>query len=250
MLQRWSCAYRDDTYHAAIDTNNGTEAQNKLLKYSYMPKQKSMTLSGIACLLVDRFLPDAHHNYVLANVKVTEWYRRYKIFVREFLRGRPRSVILHCLDRQTKARKYDMKDVTPTTSKGVFEVNKINGSKHMVDFGCNANSPSCTCKDWIHWHIPCKHFFAIFNHMPEWNWSSLPQDYLESAYLSMDADAVSTYFQPEDSTSDSVNHEPSQRLEGDGCHEPDCDAPENPPSKVTGYVYVFNCTFMHKYVCV
>ena len=119
VLQRWSRAYCDDTYHAAIDTNNGPEAQNKFLKYSYMPKQKSMTLSGIACLLVEQFLPDAHRNYVLANVKVTEWYQ---CFVPEFLRDRPRSVILHCLDRQTKARKYSAKDVTTTMRDGVLEV--------------------------------------------------------------------------------------------------------------------------------
>ena len=41
-------------------------------------------------------------------------------------------MILHRLDQQTKAGKYDAKDVTPTTSKGVFEVNKTNGSKHVV----------------------------------------------------------------------------------------------------------------------
>ena len=124
LLQRWSRTYRDDTCHTAIDTNNGVEAQNKLLKYSYMPKQKSMTLSGIACLLVDQFLPDAHRNYILANVKVTEWYQCYKNFVPEFLRGQPRSVILLCLDRQTKARKYDAKDVTSTTSEGVLKLTK------------------------------------------------------------------------------------------------------------------------------
>ena len=239
VLQRWSRAYRDDTYHAAIDTNNGTEAQNKLLKYSYMPKQKSMTLSGIACLLVEQFLPDAHRNYVLANVKVTEWYRCYKSFVPEFLRGRPRSVILHCLDRQTKAKKYSANDVTTTTCEGVLEVTKTNGSKHVVDLGCVSNSPSCTCKDWIRWHIPCKHFFAVFNHVPEWKWSSLPPSYLESAYLSMDADAVHTYFQPNDTTFDSLNHEPSPELEGDSS----CDTPENPPSKkkVIAYVHVSCC---------
>ena len=177
-----------------------------------MPKQKSMTLSGIACLLVEQFLPDAHRNYVLANVKVTEWYRRYKTFVPEFLRGRPRSVVLHCLDRQTKARKYNAKDVTPT-GKGVFEVNKTNGSKHTVDFGCSASSPSCTCKDWVRWHIPCKHLFAVFNYVPGWNWNSLPQCYLHSAYLSMDTDAVGAYFKPEaDRTTDSVNCEPSPEM--------------------------------------
>ena len=255
LLQRLSRSYRDDTYHAAIDTNKGTEAQNKLLKYSYMPKQKSMTLSGIACLLVDQFLPDAHRNYVLANVKVTEWYRRYKNFVPEFLRGRPRSVILHCLDRQTKARKYDVKDdVTSTTSEGVFEVNKSNGSKHVVDFGCDTSSPSCTYKDRIHWHMPCKHFFAVFDHVPEWNWSSLPLSYLDSAYLSMDADVIHTYFQPEDSTSDLLDHEPSVEIgERD---ETDCDALENPPSKkkvitsiclhaVLQYVYLIMSMYVH-----
>ena len=65
-------------------------------------------------------------------------------------------------------------------------------------------------------------------YVPEWKWSSLPPSYLESAYLSMDADdAVHTYFQPNDTTFDSLNHEPSPELEGDGS----CDTPENPPSK-------------------
>ena len=241
VLQRWSRAYRDDTYHAAIDTNNGTEAQNKLLKYSYMPKQRSMTLSGIACLLVDQFLLDAHRNYVLANVKITEWYRCYKSYVPEFLRGRPQSVILHCLDQQTKARKYSASDVTTTTREGVFEVTKTNGSQHTVDFGC-ATCPSCTCKDWIRWHIPCKHFFAVFNHVPEWKWSSLPPSYLESAYLSMDTDAVHTYFQPDDTstTSNSFNPEPSPELEGERCPETDCNAPEVPPSKKKVIAYTIH----------
>ena len=54
----WAHAFRDSVYYAAVDTNNGTEALNKALKYSYLPKRKSLTLSGIATLLIDRFLPD------------------------------------------------------------------------------------------------------------------------------------------------------------------------------------------------
>ena len=150
-------------------------------------------------------------------------------------------MILHCLDRQTKARKYDAKDVTPTTSKGVFEVNKTNGSKHVINFGCEASSPSCTCKDWVRWHIPCKHFFAVFNYVPEWGWSSLPQSYLESAYLSMDTGAINLYFQQEDNTSDSLNNGPRSGLEGDGNCNTDFDAPENPPSKKKVISYVCVC---------
>ena len=54
----WAHAFRDSVYYAAVDTNNGTETLNKALKYSYLPKRKSLTLSGIATLLIDRFLPD------------------------------------------------------------------------------------------------------------------------------------------------------------------------------------------------
>ena len=55
----------------------------------------------------------------------------------------------------------------------------------------------------------------------------------------MDADAVHTYFQPNDTTFDSLNHEPSPELEGDSS----CDNPENPPSKkkVIAYVHVSCC---------
>ena len=50
-IQLWARAYRDREYHAAVNTNNGTESQNKVLKYSYLPKKKTMTLSNITTML-------------------------------------------------------------------------------------------------------------------------------------------------------------------------------------------------------
>ena len=44
-------------------------------------------------------------------------------------------------------------------------------------------------------------FFAIFNLYPEWGWHQLPNEYLNSAYLSTDTDALQSNFslaQPED----------------------------------------------------
>ena len=66
----------------------------------------------------------------------------------------------------------------------------------MVNFGTqNADHmPLCTCQDWIQWHLPCKHFFAIFNLYPQWGWKQLPNEYLNSAYLSMDTDALRCSF--------------------------------------------------------
>ncbi len=51
----WAHAFCDSQYYAAVDTNNGTESLNKTVKYSYLPRRKSLTLSGIASLLIDRF---------------------------------------------------------------------------------------------------------------------------------------------------------------------------------------------------
>ena len=56
-LQRWARAYRDDQYHAAVETKNGTEAMNKLMKYRYLPRQKNITLSNLTSKIVEEFVP-------------------------------------------------------------------------------------------------------------------------------------------------------------------------------------------------
>lgn len=50
--------------------------------------------------------------------------------------------------------------------------------------------PSCTCRDW---HIPCKHFFGVFQNKEDWTWDKLPNAYLKSEYLSLDESALTKY---------------------------------------------------------
>ena len=58
-----------------------------------------------------------------AHYKQTSHYRSYKSFVPTFLHGRPRSVVLHCLERQSKSLKYTRDDVRDIDGKeGVFNV--------------------------------------------------------------------------------------------------------------------------------
>ena len=189
----WAHAFRDSVYYAAVDTNNGTESLNKALKYSYLPKRKSLTLSGIASLLIDRFLPDMWQKYVFQNYKLSEEYRAYSKDIPTYLQGRPRSVILHCLQRKAKCHKFTENDIK-TTDNGTFQVYKAGGGKHTINF----NLPECTCKDWSRFHIPCKHFFAVFEHIPGWGWSKLPQHFLDSSYLSADCSSVQKYLHKEE----------------------------------------------------
>lgn len=85
MLQRWVHAFRESVYHAAVNTNNGVEAQNKLLKYNFLPHNKQTArVSDITTLLVEDYLPSAFQKYLLHNYKQTSSYRTYNDFVPNF----------------------------------------------------------------------------------------------------------------------------------------------------------------------
>ena len=197
-IQRWARAYRDNHYHVAVNTNNGVEAQNKLFKYKFLPRTKQRaTLSSTMTILVEKYLPACKQKYLFQNYKQSPQYRSYKEFVPSYLHNRPRSVILHCLDRKTKSTKFSAHAIHDLdTENGIFEVEKSSDSKQVVNFGVKEQNgmPSCTCKDWQQYHIPCKHFFAVFEHRSKWRWEQLPKSYLQSAYLSSDTDALDKHF--------------------------------------------------------
>lgn len=181
-----------------MDTNNGAEALNKSLKYSYLPKRRSMTLSAVATLLVEDFLPECRKTYLFNNYKQSGVYRTYRDIVPEYLRDRPRNVILHCLDRQATSMKFNEEDIEDVdTTNGEFKVIGNSTRERIINFGYkSANSmPSCSCPDWEKFHLPCKHFFAIFRLRSTWTWNKLPKSYLESAYLSLDNKALTDYYQ-------------------------------------------------------
>ena len=160
---------------------------NRTLKYNYLPKGKNITLSHLVTILVEEFLPEAFHKYQKENFAMSEFYRSYNDFVPDYLQGRPRKVILHCLSRLQKVAKFTKASIKMATAPGTFIVYSPSGKEHKVQFVAEDNMPQCTCKDWIRWHIPCKHFFAVFSHFPRWGWASLPKQYLDSEYLSADS---------------------------------------------------------------
>ena len=152
-----------------------------------------MTLSFLVIKLIEEFIPALHYKYVFQNFKQTSLYRAYNpVVVPKYLQCRPKSVILHCLHRKSKSLKYTSSDVNEVDAgSGIFEV-KGKSQNHTVDFSV----PSCTCKDWIAHHIPCKHFFVIFNMKEGWDWDKLPARYLHSAHLNIDSDAIASHLNP------------------------------------------------------
>ena len=126
---------------------------------------------------------------------MSETYRSYNSFVPSFLKGRPRSVIIHCLQRMKNSRKFTKANIEFSDEiNGLFHLKSQSGKVHVVDFGLLTRTPSCTCKDWIQFRIPCKHFFAIFDHAEQWKWESLPKQYLESPHITADVRAFDNQY--------------------------------------------------------
>ena len=66
------------------------------------------------------------------------------------------------------------------------------------------NQPSCTCYDWERQRFPCKHFFAVFHHVPSWSFDNLPSAYKDLPFFTLYGDL----FVPDNiETTDSIDKE-------------------------------------------
>ena len=75
--------------------------------------------------------------------------------------------------------------------KGEFTVRSQRESTkfYRVKFGTDTDPavlPSCECYDWERNRLPCKHFFAVFTHVPTWSFEKLPGTYRNSPFLTVD----------------------------------------------------------------
>lgn len=52
--------------------------------------------------------------------------------------------------------------------------------------------PHCECRDWQRANLPCKHMFAIITQVDGYAWESLPDEYRQSPYFTLD-DAVDNF---------------------------------------------------------
>lgn len=201
------------------------EAQNRLLKYNYLCRQKSVTLSSLLSILIDHFLPDLYEKSTIQQFKMTSAYRQYYSWVPSFLHQRPRLVISHSLKRIKKCESegYFDADIKMNGDTGVFTVETKSGRTITVDFGISSGSPSCTCEDWTTHHLPCKHFYAVFRLKPKWSWNKLPDSYLCSPRLSCDDTVLSTLPEGKSPNADEIDPEFE--------YEDLCDARESSQSK-------------------
>ena len=130
------------------------------------------------------------------NTRCSEGYRRYSSHVPKYLHNKPRPFVNHCRQRITSAAEVDpqhIKELCHGPEIGQFQVrSQSRNTWYNLSFGAGNVMPRCSCPDFCHTGLLCKHFFAIFEHYQKWQWDSLPEKYRENPYLSLDREHVLT----------------------------------------------------------
>ena len=109
---RWAQAFRKQLETNIVNTNNGTEAQNKLFKYEYLPRSVDKSVYGIAAILVESFIPDSHGRHLVKNLKFSDEYGRYNSRIPTYLHNRPPQFVKHCLDSRFAAGEFTEADIS------------------------------------------------------------------------------------------------------------------------------------------
>ena len=96
------------------------------------------------------------------------------------------------MDRIAKAVDIQPEHIKEAINKGDFNVRSTETKDrwYQLSFGGTDGMPKCTCPDFRHSGLPCKHFFAVFEHNAEWKWDALPMSYRENPHICLDDDIV------------------------------------------------------------
>ena len=126
-------------------------------------------------------------------MRFSSLYRKYNQNIPQFLVNRPRHLVVHCMERWEVAKNIPKSHITIIDDvTGEFKVKSQSEQtvRYNLQFGDPSSMPKCECPDWLQTFLPCKHFLAIFHHLPAWQWDSLPTSYRESPLLLLDDDVM------------------------------------------------------------
>ena len=100
----------------------------------------------------------------------------------------------HYLERIARVQNITSEEVKEIESdigfiSRIFQVKSMSKEGyHKVHLGDKHVFPTCTCKDWKKFLMPCKHFLAVFEHAQGVSWNSLSKIYISSPFFTIDFD--------------------------------------------------------------
>ncbi|XP_078695173.1 uncharacterized protein LOC144924097 [Branchiostoma floridae x Branchiostoma belcheri] len=215
MKDRWVHMLRSRDLKVSVYTNNGVERQNETLKHTFLQGYRRCSLSELATVLVQNFVPSIFrksNRYSQLNIQACSSYRQYDTKIPPFLRNRPKGFVQHVMSRFDGAVVYEMEDVVQLGHTFKVKSETERGKVQTVSFGYDNTMPSCTCHDWARYLLPCKHFCAVFRLVPDWGWEALPSAYKDNPLFSIDQSCVGQSQEKEVEEEVEVNEEVQEEM--------------------------------------
>ena len=131
--------------------------------------------------------------YVTFNIGSSSKYRSFHRKVPEWdLTDKPKKYVKHCMERIAKAQHIELDNVraiqhdNENSKAKMFQVNSMSSEGyHELYLGDKYAFPTCPCKDWKKFLMPCKHFLAVFEHVLGVSRNSLGEIYTKSSFFSI-----------------------------------------------------------------
>ena len=126
------------------------------------------------------------------NTRYSGKYKGYKQTIPKYLQDKPRQFLVHCLKRITSAEDIKPAHIKEGENTGEFYVRSPESKDtwYSLSFGGNNTMPKCSCPDFSHTGLLCKHFFAVFVRNEDWKWDALPRSYRDSPHLCLDDSVI------------------------------------------------------------
>ncbi len=179
-------------FHGDVNTNNYTEALNRKLKKQFLPRTLNNRVDSLLQVIEELMMPDFDRQYLLAQYKASDSCTVYQHrFPAELMQeARPFKVRLQLNQRIQAGKELAAQHFTPTVEGHVVHVKKspqtlreqykaaiegkeldasqsyeqyiaqldVKGPK--LSYTVDTRMGTCTCLDWVHRRMPCKHMCA------------------------------------------------------------------------------------------
>lgn len=124
--------------------------------------------SNCNCIIINNSLRSCFFpRYVELNTRCSEGYRRDSSDVPKYLHNKPRPLVNHCRQRIISAVEVEpqhLKEVCNGIEDGQFQVqSQLSNTWYSLSFGAGDVMPRCSCPDFCHTGLLCKHFFLQFS---------------------------------------------------------------------------------------
>nr|XP_054758565.1 uncharacterized protein LOC129264676 [Lytechinus pictus] len=186
-MKRWTTLFQNERVRVAMYAVNGCKQQNDMFNHPYVSGNKDCSLSEMMTILYTKCFPGEYRKYVEFNARYSSSYLKYSSDIPAFLHSKPRFIVEHVEKCMTTTV---IPENIQAVQDGHFVVKGDRNQAHQVFFGNEERYPSCTCSYWTKLYLPCKHFCAIFRHVPGWSWDQLGAAYRDNPLFLLDGDVL------------------------------------------------------------